>query len=45
MAILVVEDDADVRKMVVNMLNSENYQTLEAENVKKAIRLIKTIQI
>lgn len=41
MAILVVEDDADVRTMVVNMLDSEGYKTLEAENGKKAIRLIK----
>lgn len=38
--ILVVEDDAAVRKALVDGLDSFNYQTLEAENGKSALAIL-----
>lgn len=38
--ILVVEDNADVRKLAVRMLNRLGYQTVEAENGEDALRLL-----
>ena len=38
--IMVVEDDAQVRKLAVNMLNSLGYQTVEAGDAWTALRLL-----
>ncbi|MCK5097803.1 MAG: response regulator, partial [Desulfobacteraceae bacterium] len=39
--ILVVEDDPDIRMGLVDTLESEGYQVLEAENGLKALKLFK----
>jgi CheY-like chemotaxis protein len=42
MTILVVEDEANVRKLVTVNLNSRGYQVLEAENGKEALAHLHT---
>jgi len=40
MKILVIEDDAAVRKFIVTTLKRENHTVLEAENGKEGIRVL-----
>jgi CheY-like chemotaxis protein len=40
--ILIVEDDADVRRLTVEMLEELNYATLQAEDGADALRLIES---
>lgn len=41
--ILVVEDDDDIRNVVVEILESEGYPTREASNGKEALEILSTI--
>lgn len=42
-SILVVEDDEDIRSIVVDLLESEGYQTKSASNGQEALELLKEI--
>ncbi|RZA06651.1 MAG: response regulator [Proteobacteria bacterium] len=39
-AIMVVEDDEDIRTQVIHALNSEGYEVLSAENGRRALDLL-----
>ena len=39
---MVVEDDADVRKLALLMLQDLGYRTIEAENAEEGLRLLRT---
>ncbi len=43
-AILVVEDDSDIRNALIDMLESEGYHAESAANGKEALDLLHTIQ-
>lgn len=43
-SILVVEDDEDIRSVIEDLLQSEGYNTLSANNGKEALEILEKVQ-